>query len=215
MTNSPTNLENAERAEMEPKVKIKPLVWTDAKDRGYSQANCALGQYQVSWLGEFECWQCCRPHRAGNNWYQNFSQHPSKDDAKAAAQQDFASRIRSCLLDKPEAVEVEQLRAENAKLKKIIASCQWHWPADDTSSEMCSDGPWEIAENCDVRPGEVFAYSRGGVVETRWYGFLPAADDADSDDEFTVDEATEDTAAAKMNAEIARRAALTQEPTHE
>ncbi|WP_201271718.1 hypothetical protein [Sinorhizobium meliloti] len=126
-----------------------------------------------------------------------------------------AARLRSCLLDKPEAVEVEQLRAENAKLKKIIASCQWHWPADDTSSEMCSDGPWEIAENCDVRPGEVFAYSRGGVVETRWYGFLPAADDADSDDEFTVDEATEDTAAAKMNAEIARRAALTQEPINE
>lgn len=77
---------------------VKVLCWEDAKDKGYSQANCALGQYQVSWLGEFESWQCCRPHRAGLDWKDNFSRHPSKDEAKAAAQADYETRILSALV---------------------------------------------------------------------------------------------------------------------
>ena len=56
--------------------------------------------------------------------------------------------------------------------------------------------------------GDIAAYSCGGIVYTRWYGRLPAADDADSDDYFEVDEPTEAEAQAKMNAEIERRATL-------
>lgn len=81
--------------------KVKALEWEDATDRGYSQANCALGQYQVTWLGEFECWQCGRPHRAGIDWKDNFSRHPTKDEAKAAAQSDYENRILSALISSP------------------------------------------------------------------------------------------------------------------
>lgn len=191
---------------------IKPLEWEHMcdEDGDWLQAATPFHTWCIAFNPKHKLPWVMTPFGLGLD-----SNYATQETAKAAAQAHHEKSIRSCLIDKPEAGEGERLRAENAKLKKIIASCQWHWPADDTSSEMCSDGPWEIAENCDVRPGEVFAYSRGGVVETRWYGFLPAADDADSDDEFTVDEATEDTAAAKMNAEIARRAALTQEPTNE
>lgn len=103
---------------------------------------------------------------------------------------------------------IAELEAENERLRQMLAGCDWYWPEDDTSSDACADGPWQIAENCDVKPGEVFAYSRGGVVETRYYGFLEAAEDADSDDQFEADEPTREAAEAKITAELQRRAAL-------
>ncbi|MBD8665264.1 hypothetical protein IFT59_18650 [Rhizobium sp. CFBP 8752] len=103
---------------------------------------------------------------------------------------------------------IDGLMAENDRLRKMLAGCDWYWPEDDTSSEACADGPWQIAENCDVKPGDVFGYSRGGIVETRYYGFLDPAEDADSDDEFEADEPTREAAEAKIAAELQRRAAL-------
>ena len=99
--------------------------------------------------------------------------------------------------------------AENAKLQKMMASLDCYWPEDDTSSEACADGPWQIAENHSTGPGEVFGYSRGGVIETRYFGYLDPAEDADSDDNFEVDEPTQEAAEAKIAAELTRRAALT------
>lgn len=90
-------------------------------------------------------------------------------------------------------------------------SFDWYWPEDDTSSDACADGPWQIAENIDAKPGEVFGYARGGVVEVRYFGSLPAAEDSDSDDEFEVDEPTREAAEAKMAVEVARRAAINAE----
>lgn len=104
--------------------------------------------------------------------------------------------------------ERDEAREENAKLRKMMASLDWYWPEDDTSSEACADGPWQIAENHDTEPGEVFGYSRGGVIETRYFGYLEPADDADSDDNFEVDEPTREAAEAKIAAELSRRAAL-------
>lgn len=104
--------------------------------------------------------------------------------------------------------QVKLLADENERLRKMLAGCDWFWPEDDTSSDACSNGPHEIAENCDVKEGEVFAYSRGGVVETRYYGFLDAAEDADSDDQFEADEPTREAAEAKIAAELQRHAAL-------
>ncbi|THV13758.1 hypothetical protein [Rhizobium rhizophilum] len=103
---------------------------------------------------------------------------------------------------------IDGLKAENDRLRKMLAGCDWYWPEDDTSSNACADGPWQIAENHDVKPGEVFGYSRGGVVETRYYGFLEAAEDSDSDDQFEADEPTREAAEAKIAAEVERRAAL-------
>lgn len=102
--------------------------------------------------------------------------------------------------------QAEALERENAELRKKLDACDWYWPEDDTSSDACADGPWQIAENCDLPPGEVLAYSRGGVVETRYYAYLPAADDADSDDQFEVDTETELAVKQAIEAETARRA---------
>ena len=102
--------------------------------------------------------------------------------------------------------QAEALERENAELRKKLDACDWDWPEDDTSSDACSDGPWQIAEDCDLPPGEVLAYSRGGVVETRFYAYLPPADDSDSDDEFEVDAETELAVKQAIEAETARRA---------
>lgn len=103
-------------------------------------------------------------------------------------------------------VAIAALLAELDRLKAIVDGCDWYWPEDDTSSDACADGPWQIAENCDVKPGEVFGYSRGGVVETRFFASLPPADDADSGDDFEVDCATREEAEAAIAAELERRA---------
>lgn len=102
--------------------------------------------------------------------------------------------------------QAEALQRENAELRKKLDACDCYWPEDDTSSDACADGPWQIAENFDLPPGEVLAYSRGGVVETRYYAYLPPADDADSDDQFEVDAETELAVKQAIEAETARRA---------
>ena len=102
--------------------------------------------------------------------------------------------------------QAEALQRENAELRKKLEACDWYWPEDDTSSDACADSPWQIAENYDLPPGEVLAYSRGGVVETRYYAYLPPADDADSDDQFEVDAETELAVKQAIEAETARRA---------
>ena len=101
-------------------------------------------------------------------------------------------------------------QTELEQARKALEACDWYWPEDDTSSDACSNNPWDIIQ--DGKRGSVFAISRGGVVETRYYARLPPADDSDSDDDFDVDEATEAEAVAKIEAERARRiAALAQE----
>lgn len=110
-------------------------------------------------------------------------------------------------ISKALATEVLERRAEVEQLRATIGACRWHWPSDDMSSEMCADHPRELAETIDAQEGEVFSYSRGGVVETRYFAYLRADDQSDSDDEFEVDEATEVAARAKILAEVSRRTA--------
>ena len=99
--------------------------------------------------------------------------------------------------------ERDELLVEVERLKKRIPE-EWYWPADDTSSDACGDHPRDVLE--DLAPGEIGSYSCGGVSYTAFYGWLPPADDADSDDEFEVDEPTQEEAETKMKAEIERRA---------
>jgi hypothetical protein len=56
--------------------------------------------------------------------------------------------------------------------------------------------------------GSVIAVARGGVVEVTYCAALPPADDADSDDDFWVEEATEEAARQKIADELSRRAAI-------
>lgn len=92
-------------AEARPAVRVKPLVWEEHDGKSYRQANCVLGQYQVAWLGEFECWQLSRPKKAEQEWKEAFSRHSNKDAAKSAAQADYEARILAAV----EAVDLRQI----------------------------------------------------------------------------------------------------------
>ncbi|RVQ10046.1 hypothetical protein [Sinorhizobium meliloti] len=48
----------------------------------------------------------------------------TQEGAKAAAQSDFASRIRSCLLDKPEAVEAALIADLSALVRMLVRKCE-------------------------------------------------------------------------------------------
>lgn len=104
----------------------------------------------------------------------------------------------------------DELREARAKIERLEASiksaCRWFWPEDNTSSDACADDPSDIYR--DGKPGEIFAISSGGVFDTRYYAYLPAADDSDSDDEFEIDEATEDQARIAIGKELERRSLL-------
>jgi hypothetical protein len=117
-----------------------------------------------------------------------------------------AEHLRRCSPD-----NIAALLDEREAMKAALDACNWYWPEADTSSEYCRDSPREVIE--DNEAGDVIAVSRGGVVETRYYAWLPPAEDADSDDDFEVDEATEQDAEAKVAAELARRAALSEKPS--
>ena len=102
---------------------------------------------------------------------------------------------------------IETLERRNAELEKQLrAAQQWFWPEDDTSSDACRQSEHEIYPEAD--PGEVIGISCGGVVWTRYYAWLPPADDADSDDEFVVDAPTREEAEERVRAEQQRRADL-------
>lgn len=104
--------------------------------------------------------------------------------------------------------ENERLRQRVKVLEGQIAKGEWYWPADDTSSDMCADGVWGVRDNVDLQPGQILHYATGGVLNYGYYAFLEAAKDADSDDEFEVDAATEEEVRVAIDAELARRAAL-------
>lgn len=84
-------------ADSRQRVTVKPLVWEEQDGKSYRQANCVLGQYQVRFLCEFECWQLSRFVRSGQVWKETFSRHSNKDAAKAAAQADYEARILAAL----------------------------------------------------------------------------------------------------------------------
>ena len=106
---------------------------------------------------------------------------------------------------------IKALEVENAALRlKLERLEEWFWPADDTSSEPCADSPRDAVEGY-LHYGQVAAYACGGIVRTGYFGFLPPADDDDSDDNFEVDEPTLEEAQSKLDAELARRALLTKE----
>lgn len=123
-----------------------------------------------------------------------------------------SARIRS------DATTIASLRAEVEKLRRVDQSCRWYWPEGATESENCSDCPQEVVQNVSgwgEPTGEVIAVARGGVVEVSYCAALPPASDADSDDEFWVQEPSIELAAAKIAAELERRAALAPIPAKE
>jgi NTP pyrophosphatase (non-canonical NTP hydrolase) len=86
----------------EPGVEVKKLEWdgfTTSSQRHF-QSNTILGQFQIGYLGEFECWQLYSPQKAAS-WKDCFSRHTSSDEAKAAAQSDYETRILSALVHVP------------------------------------------------------------------------------------------------------------------
>lgn len=58
--------------------------------------------------------------------------------------------------------ELEELRAEVARLQDIIKRCQWYWDANDP--EICYSDPWDAVDHLD--DGDISEVWRGGKVET-------------------------------------------------
>ncbi|WP_201269097.1 hypothetical protein [Sinorhizobium meliloti] len=81
---------------------IKPLVWGETR-YGTPEVNTVVGVYRLNRAGDGG-WRVSVKSEVlfDSDGRTNFA---TIEAAKAAAQSDFASRIRSCLLDKPEAVE--------------------------------------------------------------------------------------------------------------
>lgn len=107
--------------------------------------------------------------------------------------------------------DLAALKVEVERLRKADRACQWYWPENSTESENCADSPQEVVQNAygwEEPRGDVVAVARGGVVEVTYCAALPPAPDSDSDDEFWVEEATKEAAAAKITAELERRAGL-------
>lgn len=113
---------------------------------------------------------------------------------------------------------LEVANARIAELEAKLRGCHWYWPEHDTSSEMCGESAQEIVQNAyDWTPeeaGDVVAVARGGIVEVIYCASLPPDDDADSDDDFWVEEQTHEAAKTKIEAERVRRAALAGGPRH-
>lgn len=110
--------------------------------------------------------------------------------------------------------ERDRLRAALDEAVGVLSGCQWYWPESDTDSENCCSNPAEVVEAAyawDTPTGAVVAVARGGVIEVIYCASLPPADDSESDDDFWVEESTEEAAKAKIDAEIARRAAAMDE----
>lgn len=109
--------------------------------------------------------------------------------------------IRAAIL-----AHIAALTAENERLRKIIDGCDWYWPADDTSEDLCASCWQEAMEHGAY--GEVWEVARGGIVERMWCAVLPPAPDAEDDDDFEICEDTADAAEAKLAAELERRARI-------
>ncbi|WP_318870083.1 hypothetical protein [Sinorhizobium meliloti] len=90
---------------------IKPLEWAGSPE-------WKTGEFVTEWFvfsvaGHYRLWHddTVTPavwhvsYPVGSEQPYEGTEHPNIEEAKAAAQSDYASRIRSCLLDKPEAVE--------------------------------------------------------------------------------------------------------------
>ncbi len=101
--------------------------------------------------------------------------------------------------------KLEEAEGARDRLAKKIAACNWYWPEDDTSSEACFESAQEVLDSAYISRGEVLAVARGGVVEVTYCASLPPADEADSDDEFWVEEKTYEAASLKVADEQSRR----------
>lgn len=116
--------------------------------------------------------------------------------------QDDLKAFRQQIVDAE--TEAATLRQQLAEEREKVARVECYWDADDREIghlDIC-----EILENCG--PGEVAEIEHVAVVATTFEAFLPAADDAETDDQFEVCEDTREAAEAKVAQELARRAAL-------
>lgn len=188
-------------------VKIKPLEWRDAF--GTQCAGSIFGFYAIRERG----WEHV-VHLRG----EEISRHASPEKAMVGAQEHHDALVLGVLEPTQAAAEITRLRSENAELvaerdtlKKTVRSCQWYWPEGDTTEDNCASGPQEVVESLygwSTPTGEVVAVARGGIVDITYCAALPPAEDADSDDEFWVEECTQEAAQEKIDAEIKRREAL-------
>lgn len=148
---------------------VRRLAWLGEDGKSYRQANTAIGQYQISWLVEFECWQLGRPHALGKPWRDNFSRHASRDDAMAAAQADYTARILAAL----DLTAVEALQAKHARLKDALNRIA-DMPPFEPPPPAYDDYGWQIADTAerhaervsDIAIWEIVSIARAALEAT-------------------------------------------------
>jgi hypothetical protein len=134
------------------------------------------------------------------------------DDPVGCVREEAASML-GVLDSLAAALEAANARADAAEAK--VEACGWYWPDGDTEAEVCQFSAQDAVdyayETHGHEDGEVVLVERGGVVEQMYCASLSPAKGVWSTEHFWVQEATEDAARAKINAELSRRAALASE----
>lgn len=125
---------------------IKPLEWGKTS-YGTPEVNTVVGVYRLNRAGDGG-WRVSVKSEVlfDSDGRTNFA---TIEAAKAAAQADFASRIRSCLLDKPEAVEATSPQSN------AVGSLISRWREGEfetTADEAAQDALDEQAVGLDVAP---------------------------------------------------------------
>jgi len=108
------------------KITVKPLEWDEfsTEFNRHFQSNTILGQFQICYLGEFECWQLYSPQKSAS-WKENFSRHSTSDAAKVSAQAGYESRILSAIEAPELASRVSELEGENERLRAALRKVEW------------------------------------------------------------------------------------------
>ncbi|WP_201272950.1 hypothetical protein [Sinorhizobium meliloti] len=132
---------------------IKPLEWSSERpiegDGVAYDAYCPIGHYIATANGWF---------LLGQTQYQYVNGVEAAKAAKAAAQYDFASRVRSCLLDKPEAVEGEGVKSElAAEFSRLYAEYRAN-SDNDYGGAMREEIELLVMENLDVFESALISY---------------------------------------------------------
>ena len=126
------------------------------------------------------------------------------EDESALAEAAAAWNTRAALsaMPRPDDALLEA-QEEIARLRKALKP-DLFW--DDNYPETGYSDPWEVVERHPR--GEVVPVRLGATLGVRYFANLPAADDADSDDDWEAESDDAEVVEALVKAERARRAAL-------
>lgn len=100
----------------------------------------------------------------------------------------------------------DALREAGAEIARLRGALRPTLFWDDNDPETGYSNPWEVVEQSPM--GEIVAVRLGTTLGVRYFASLPAADDAESDDDWEAESDDAEVVESLVKAELARRAAL-------